>query len=383
MSIKHRHSNIRALFLIVLCFTISGTHAFYPNRFKKCDQSGFCRRNRDRKDLQPITVKNIDFNGKSDSSFTSELTENDVTTRTLQSKLTFYEDGIVNIKVTETSRTDDLAPRFDAAELVMQDSKVVLRNEKVTSETAESYKFSLGGSEGAHLGSIEFPKDGKNFGFRVVDENGEELIVADSLLFENHMKKPEAPPKKEEQQPPRDPIPPPRRHRHNPDNPDAPEDLDLPPPPPPHEGEEEIIPEGEEQVPEEVPEQVPEQAQDNVVVEEVKKEEEEKKEEEKPVKEIDGGWEEHFDGGHDSKPNGKIIIIIIKYIYIIILKFLLNRGKFFLIYLLIYLFTFLHLYNLYRTWSSRFRHKVPTIKCTLRYTRARIFPHSPQHPWPR
>lgn len=249
MTAKQRPFRAGALLLVVLCLSATTTVAFHRHRFKKCDQSGFCRRNRNRDGLQPVLVQN-NFVGDSEAStFASDLKEAEDVPRRLESKLAFYEDGIVNVKVTEASRNDDFAPRFDAAPLVMEGSQVVPKAEKVKdAKGGEFYSFDL--PEG--LGTFVFPKSGKDFSFKLLDSNGKELISAGSLLFENHMKKPEAPP---------------------------------PPPPPPLPSENETDNNTEEG------------------------EEKEKKEEEPAPtpapKTVDGGWEEDFDGGHDSKPNGK------------------------------------------------------------------------------
>lgn len=274
MSTKQRQNSLGVILLVALCLSVTGTLAFHRNRFKKCDQSGFCRRNRDRNDLQPITVQNAGFTGKHDT-YTSELSETEESTRKLQSKITFYEDGIVNIKVTEASRSDDLAPRFDASPLVMEDSKVVLRSEKANDVGgSDFYSFDLLDGRGTFM----FPKSGKDFSFKLVDKDGKEIISAGSLLFENHMKKPEPKPEPEPEK--------------------APEPEHVP------EEEEAVVLADEEEGGEKIPE-MKEEGEEKKVPEHEKEPEPEKAPEPEPVKTVDGGWEEDFDGGHDSKPNGK------------------------------------------------------------------------------
>lgn len=315
MTRGHRQTSLGALLLVMLCLSISGAFGFHRHRFKKCDQSGFCRRNRNRERLQPITVKNNNFLVEN-STFTSNLNEVEELPRKLESKITFYEDGIINVKVIEASRDDDFAARFDASSLVMTDSKVVLRSEKAKDvKDSDFYLFELPDS----LGKFMFPKDGKEFGFKLVDVDGKEIVSAESLLFENHMKKPEPKP-----EPVPEPVPEPADEAKEEEEMEKKEEEEIE-----RKEDEEKIPEDErikrrDDRRREREERRKKRREEREEEERKRREEEEerkrKKEEEEKndPKNVDGGWDEDFDGGHDHKPNGKYNINIYFYTFIFI-----------------------------------------------------------------
>jgi len=243
----------------------SCTVAVDRNRFKRCDQSGYCRRNRNRFTSENPTPKHLSsfkttaFTPRSDNRMTMSATLEETVPvvftengnadawpkRKLEVSVRAYEGGIFRVTVDEVSREDDLARRYSPEDLVVEKNlkQVPLKLSKESRTGRQVFVADQSGA--AEAPQLILSAVGQPFSYemRAMDAKTKKFyttVSAKNLLFENHMKKPEKP-----------------------------------------------------QVPVEGP--MPEDAKDKVP---------EPAPVEGTVVDIDGAWEEDFGGKKDSKPNG-------------------------------------------------------------------------------
>lgn len=186
-----------SMILVLAAAIMNGVHAVDEDKFLKCNQIGFCRRNRDRSPDQgaQYTLSDAGFKPSDVSGvYTALVTEPaGGPARQLISNVTVYKGGIVRISVTEASgsRTDGLAERFNPEKLVLGSATLL---EKKESDVPGLMKVNANGNYEIplddNLGRVIINGPGKSFGFRYIDSKGNLAIDATNLLFENHMKKP-------------------------------------------------------------------------------------------------------------------------------------------------------------------------------------------------
>jgi len=246
--------------MVVSCVLMACcTNAVDRNRFKRCDQDGFCRRNRNRftpenpspRHLGSFTVGNFVRKMENIKTMSTRLQEkipavfegkNVYPRRKLSLSVRAYEDGIFRLTVDEDNRDDDLAKRFSAEELVV-DAHLNQVPLKLTTDKSGRQIFVAEGDSSER--QLVLPAQGQPFGFEVLARDPKSkgyytTVSGKNLMFENHVKKPE-PPKAVAEGP---------------------------------------MPEGAK---EDLPDPVPGPTVDI---------------------DIDGAWEESFGGKKDSKPNG-------------------------------------------------------------------------------
>ena len=185
--------------VLLIAATVGTVLAVDEDKYLKCNQVGFCRRNRDRAPAQGAKYV-LDEAGYQPSVvagvYTATVTEPaGGPARRLISNITVYKGGIVRISVTEAagSRDDGLSERFNPEKLVLGAAPLLEKAEG----SAEKPSVKLNGDgdyeallDGGSLGKVVVAGPGKPFSFRYVDAQGAVAIDASNLLFENHMKRP-------------------------------------------------------------------------------------------------------------------------------------------------------------------------------------------------
>ena len=232
------------------------------SKWKKCRQSGFCARNRDRNEetTPQYALKSGFVVAKNKLEAEAEIVQT-VTpypetglfkhTVPVVAKVRSYPEGIFRVTVNEKKAPKGFAERFNPDVYVLDEDvanqTVVMEGDKLT--------FVNGGS----VLKFNGPKNGFGFQFFVSKDDSEAAIEATKLLFEEHKAKPEEPKKKEDKK-----------------KDEKDEDGDK-----------------KEEEKEE---------------EKKKEEEEEEKKEKKLVDLIKDGWDESFGGTMDKKPNGLCLL---------------------------------------------------------------------------
>jgi len=218
---KRRYSNgswshgLRLVSLIVAACVLmaSYTVAVDRNRFKRCDQDGFCRRNRNRftpenptpKHLGAFTVK--DFKARSDrmsmaadldesipALFKEKGLEKIYPERKMEVVVRAYEGGIFRVTVDETSRGDDLSRRYSPEDVVVEKNLKQIPVKMTKERRTGRQIFETDSSER----KLILPAAGQPFNFELLTPDPKTkdyytVVSGKNLLFENHMKKPEAP----------------------------------------------------------------------------------------------------------------------------------------------------------------------------------------------
>ena len=242
------------------------------NKFKKCEQSGFCRRNRNRFTAENPVPAHLSsfalgvFAPQQGERMVAPVAETLPSLfagkeqlwpkRKLEATVRAYEGGIFRVTVTESGREDGLAPRYSPEDEVVEKSlkQVPLT---LTTEPGTGRQVFSAASAGEQRATLVLPAAGEGFGFELrvpaVDGTNAQaaatVISAKNMLFENHMKKPVRP------EPPK------------------------------------VVAEGP----------LPKDSKDDHL--EVVDKDEEAKAEQQSV-DIDGAWDESFGGKTDGKPNG-------------------------------------------------------------------------------
>ena len=269
----------------VLCGLFGAAAAVDRSRFKKCEQSGFCRRNRDRftpADPAPrhLGAFAVDaFAPRADDGVPGVACVLRETVpaafaaapagawppRTLEAVVRAYEGGIFRVTVNETRRADGLAARYSPEDVVVERGlRALPLAVRRDARTGAQLVTVADADKNSVRATLVLPAPGAAFGFELRVGGGgaaeHTAVAAQNMVFENHVRKPE---------PPKAPV------------------AEGP------------MPQGA--ATDAHPEPTAATPTDNKGDDKEKKE----KEGEAPrVLEIDGAWDEAFGGRTDSKPNG-------------------------------------------------------------------------------
>lgn len=212
---------------VVLCGLFGSAGAVDRSRFKKCEQSGFCRRNRDRftaanpapRHLGAFTVGAFAVQrgkGQGAVPYATAAVRETVPAafaaapagawpaRTLEAAVRAYEGGVFRVTVNETHRADGLAARYSPEDVVVDGG---LRAVPLTVSREPRTGRQVFRAEGG--ATLVLPAEGEPFAFelRVRDGDGDNngkgkgkktaeeytAILAKNMIFENHVRKPEPP----------------------------------------------------------------------------------------------------------------------------------------------------------------------------------------------
>jgi len=209
-------SRLISVIVIACVFMSCCTIAVDRSRFKTCDQDGFCRRNRNRftsdnpapKHLSSFTIKEFKARSGDRNTMVAELketlppmfSEKDMQqawpSRDMEVAVRAYEGGIFRVTVNEASRKDGLSPRYSPEDLVIEKSLKQLPIKMTKEKKTGRQVFVADGDKSER--KLVLPAVGEAFNFELLshDVNGKDYytaFTAKNLLFENHMKKPEAP----------------------------------------------------------------------------------------------------------------------------------------------------------------------------------------------
>jgi len=203
-------SQLAFVAIVIFMLFASCTVAVDRNLFRRCDQDGFCRRNRNRftqenpnpKHLSSFTTTKFESRSKDKMTMTAQLTETipplfeekkaqDLwPSRVMKVSVRAYEGGVFRVTVDEASRSDNLSPRYSPEDVIVEkDLKQIpltLSNDPSTGDQIFTVEGNLSDYK------IVIPAAGKPFGFEMKLKK-EIVVSATNLLFENHMKKPEPP----------------------------------------------------------------------------------------------------------------------------------------------------------------------------------------------
>ena len=207
------------LAVVVVCGLFGLAGAVDRSRFKKCEQSGFCRRNRDRftpadpapRHLGAFAVGELAVRDGAAATVLRETVpaafvaapDSAWPARTLEAVVRAYEGGVFRVTVNETRRADGLAPRYSPEDVVVDRGlravPVAVRRDAQTGRQLVTVAGgAASGAAGTHA-TLVLPAPGDAFAFELRVGGGaagaeHTAVAARNMVFENHVRKPVAPP---------------------------------------------------------------------------------------------------------------------------------------------------------------------------------------------